>query len=329
MIVKSMARKSASFGQLLAYINKATEKGPAILHNLVNVDDDPYAIYREFLDNYRYLRHRKNGNVLYHEVMSFNEADRNGLSHPVIEDLVRRYVEERAPNCLVYAKAHWDRPNPHVHLMLSANEVASARRVRLTTARFAAIKRGLETYQRERYPSLCHSIAQGEKTRKGFGTRPKARAESELTRRVAQGSPKPPLRKDAVRMMCEEQLRDARSVESLLLRLALLGLEVYCRGRHAGVVDLSSGRRYRFGTLGVAALLEDRLAEWAAVEARERLVRGAEVGRLRRRWLEMGYRGALVDALNEQEAPTQGSRRDRLERVRKARARRGIEGKGL
>ena len=85
MIIKSMSRKSHSFGQVLEYINAPESTGPAILQNLNTNEEDLKAIERAFLDNSRYLPPRKNGNVLYHEILSFSDLDRNRATPAILE----------------------------------------------------------------------------------------------------------------------------------------------------------------------------------------------------------------------------------------------------
>ncbi len=144
---------------------------------------DPDQIRREFQANARLLPARKNGNILFHEVLSFSAADQEALSPSVLEALTRRYLEIRAPYALGYARAHFDSGNPHVHIVLSANNFASHRRLRLPKARFREIQMELERYQRQIFPQLQHSIAQ--KPRQT----PEKRAEQERRRRGASAHP--------------------------------------------------------------------------------------------------------------------------------------------
>jgi len=281
--VKSMARKSPTFGQVLDYINRPSAKGRAILHNLMNGADDLRAIEREYLDNFRYLPGRKNGNALYHEILSFGEDDGPRLDDDVIDDLVRRYLELRAPNALAYARSHGDRACIHVHLLISANDVASHRRLRLGKGQFARVKRAIEAHQRARHPELVAS-----KIDHGCGRRQK---------REASPVPQPGSRRDGVAARVGEQLQRARSVESFLMRLHLLGFDVYVRGRHTGVAERGSGRRYRFSSLGLDRVLSEQLGEWGRVEVRRTRLDGAEREWMRREILATGCRDAVAVAL--------------------------------
>lgn len=278
-----MARKSPTFGQVLAYINRPSAKGRPILHNLINGADDLGAIEREYLDNFRYLPERKNGNALYHEILSFGEDDGPHLDDDVIDDLVRRYLELRAPNALAYARSHGDRACVHVHLLISANNVASHRRLRLSKGQFERVKRASEAHQRARHPELVSSKIDHRSGRRQT--------------RDASREPQPCSRRDMVAVRVGEQLQRARSVESFLMRLGLLGLDVYVRGRNTGVAERGSGRRYRFSTLGLDSLLSARLEEWARVEVRRERLVGAEREWMRREILATGCRDAVAVAL--------------------------------
>ena len=141
MMIKSMTRKTVSFGQLLDYFSAPEKTGSALLHNLLNRQDDLAAIRREFNSNAQLLPPRKNGNVLYHEILSFGGGDKPALTRTVQEDLTRRYLDLRAPYALAYAKAHYNTDCPHVHLLISANNIGAKQRLRLSKQRFRQIQR--------------------------------------------------------------------------------------------------------------------------------------------------------------------------------------------
>ncbi len=68
MIIKSMSRKSKSFGQVVRYINEAESKTKKpIVHNLKTLSNDPdlKEVEKEFLKNSKYIRKRKNGIYLF------------------------------------------------------------------------------------------------------------------------------------------------------------------------------------------------------------------------------------------------------------------------
>ena len=146
MIVKSMARKSPGFAQLLRYLDKPGETIPAFLHNFRTSPAEQVNVLGQFLENARFLPPRKGGNILYHEVLSFSKDSALFLTVPLIEDLAGRYLDMRAPYALAYAKVHAQSACPHVHLVLSANDLESEKRIRVSRAEFGRIKKELERY---------------------------------------------------------------------------------------------------------------------------------------------------------------------------------------
>jgi len=120
VIIKSRSRKEATFGQLIEYINAPGQKGKhAVFYNLKNRSRSK--ITEEFLQNYQHGPKRKNGNALYHEMISFSAKD----------------------------SAHFDKDNPHVHLIISANLIRSKKKLRLSQFEFKQIKKQLEIYQKK------------------------------------------------------------------------------------------------------------------------------------------------------------------------------------
>ncbi|MCB1055061.1 MAG: relaxase/mobilization nuclease domain-containing protein [Acidobacteria bacterium] len=254
MIIKSMARKSISFSQLLSYIDRPQETTAPLLHNFGGHSSSEQ-IRREFLHNAHLLPPRKNGNVLYHEVLSFAPQDREQLNPGALLDLTRRYLELRAPYALAYGRAHLDTANPHVHLVISANNVGSAKRLRLSKQSFRRVQQALERYQRERYPELGHSLAQEPRARK---KERETRAEQERRRR----GESTPCRKDVVRGVVLQELAASWSGPELYQRLLRHGLRLYRRGQTVGVADAQSGRRFRLKTLEVAKAFDDARRSW-------------------------------------------------------------------
>lgn len=324
MFVKSMPRKSMSFGQLLAYINGPREKGGAILWNLRTTADAASHIEGEFLENARHLPHRKGGNLLYHEILSFSHLDRQRVTPAMIEDLTREYLARRAPTALAYAKAHLDTDCPHVHIVLSANELGSRKRLRLTRRRFDEIKRQVETYQQRRYPELLHSsIFSTAKSRKRVRQRQK---EAEREHRL-RCSPRPqPARKEELREIILREIATARSGPEYYLRLKAQGLVLYKRGQTVGVEDLQAGKRYRLKTLGLAETFAESFRRWLALPQRLDALSELELEQARRHWQELGFREELTTILTLDSAthPTTSTheRMHQLHRLSRAQARR-------
>ena len=273
MIIKSMARKTRSFGQLLRYLNAPAQTGPALLHNLRCRDDDLAQIEGELLDNSRLLSERKNGNYLYHEVLSFGVGDREVVTPALLEDLTRRYLELRAPRALAYAKAHLEAANPHVHLLISANNVGSSRRLRLSRRGFDRVKHQLEAVQRQQYPQLEHSLVCGpDRNRR----RARGRREGERERRQRRVGSNSLSKKERLGQLIRSTLSIATSGTDCFRRLQAHGFELYRRGKFVGVRSTDGGRSYRLRTLGLAEEFDQALERWHRLADRVRAVQKAE-----------------------------------------------------
>lgn len=252
MIPKSLSRKTPSFNQLIAYMHsdKADERFEIFQHCFARGEA---ALAREFFANSELLGKRKNGNYLYHEILSITIEEGVDRRHAkaCLRELALRYVGERCPGNMVYGCLHDDhRDHIHYHLMISANERGESRRLRLSKRRFDEIKRELETHTLERYPEL--------KQRRIITAE---REEKKLSRKAAEVKRKGGKleRQDFVRRGIHEAMVAARSIDEF--RELLLGkqFEYYQRGKHHGVsVTHPDGRqeKYRFATLGIAADFE-------------------------------------------------------------------------
>jgi hypothetical protein len=292
MIIKSMSRKSVSFGQLLEYMNKGdAKKHPALLHNLKVPDDDPRQIEKELLDNYRYARDRKNGVVLYHEVLSFSEKDREGVTLKILEDLGRYYLDRRAPNALAYAKAHLETGNPHLHILVTGNEIESRKKVRLSRSEFGKIKRELEAYQREKYPELSHSLCQTV-SRKPEGVH-RTPGENERQRRI-----KRPNEKDRIFEVVNPILSRSESREDFIKDLEASGFRFYTRGKNHGVQDAATGRKYRFKTLGLDQRFVAVQNQWKQLSVRSRELESIRTEKAVHRLKEMSFGEDILEVLH-------------------------------
>lgn len=328
MIIKSAARKSPSFGQLLSYMTNPGQAGPAIVHNLRASKDDLKAIHREFLDNYRYLPPRKNGNVLYHEILSFSDRDQASITPSLLEDLTRRYLQLRAPGALAYAKAHFETDCPHVHIMISANELVSSKRLRLSRAAFLKVKRNLEKYQRDSYPFLKHSFVFERTSPRRHSKRIReSRNESERNRRLADQELHEPSRKEQIRDLVAQQLAVARSGAAFFLRLKTLGLQLYRQGKTFAVKDLAGrpgssgpGRRYRLSTLGIEEEFQKALSQWKVVSQRLLVLEEQDLERAQELWHEHGFRDQICDVMALHDSELSPQERDRMEQIRSPRS---------
>ncbi len=156
MIVKSLGRKERCFGKLARYIDNGAEQGIVISRNLSVESSDRAAVVAAFEANADYLSPRRRGNWCYHDIIALPEHA-GGLADTevMLRDLAETYLSFRAPDQLAYGRLHIKTPKPHIHLMISANTVASPRRARLSRQAFQAARLQLENYKLERWPKLA------------------------------------------------------------------------------------------------------------------------------------------------------------------------------
>ncbi|CAM2069153.1 hypothetical protein SCOR_27540 [Sulfidibacter corallicola] len=268
MIIHSMSRKTASFGELITYIDRGAsssrQKPYMYVWNLFGSDHAAMTV--EFEENSRLVKRRRNGNRLYHEVVSLRVSNAIPLEqqYRMLHDLVGDYIRMRAPGCLVYGRLHtehqFDPDNPHIHfhLVVSANEVGKSRRHWLSRKDFGQIQRSMEAYVLQRYPELDQPAIF---TKPGVGkNRARGRIKHharQYERRTGRKS-----RKRLVQEVVLEALEVAGSREQLDAALSQEGFALYHRRKHTGVRCLEDGRKYTFGTLEVEAAFAKRQEFW-------------------------------------------------------------------
>lgn len=275
MILKSMSRKEPSFGQLVTYMSDEKSDRSFDLHQGL-FERDPDAIAHEFEINAQHLRKRKNGNYLYHEVLSIDTRE-CGQSRDIKEALrlvALEYVRLRCPNNLVYGALHQDHEEHlHYHLMISANSRGERNRLRLTKAQFDRVKRDTETLLRQRFPELKQTelinsdTAEKEARRK---TR-ESRNAQEMQKRGARLS-----KTEDLAQKVQEIIARAGSLEEFHRLLKAMGYTFYERGKHCGIKpipqegDTKKRKPHRFATLGIDSDYQAFLARIGVAPAGEK-----------------------------------------------------------
>lgn len=244
MIIKSMSRKVSSFGQLVAYVSRdAADRRFELRHNVLS--NDTAALTAEFEDNGRLLQKRKNGVVMYHEIISITRGTKlmPDAQKEVLRSIALDYIKARAPQSLVYGQLHDDhKDHLHYHLVMSANALGDSKRHRLSKQEFRQIQVELEARVLQQHPNLEQALAIGKRAR----LRTLSQDGHELERRTGQ-LPK----KQALRVTVEDIFTAAQNPQDLFNCLTNAGFELYRRGKSVGLRDLKSGRTYRLATLGV------------------------------------------------------------------------------
>jgi hypothetical protein len=245
MIIKSMSRKEPSFSQLLAYVSRdASDTRYELRHNVLGRDLE--TMTAEMEDNAKLLHRRKNGVVMYHEIISITRA--RSISEDMQKELLREvvldYVRQRAPQCLVFGALHHDQGRQlHYHLVISANPYGVRNRHRLTKKEFRDIQVGIERRVLALHPELEQSLSIGKKAKPRALSQPGI----ELQRRTGQTP-----RKQGLKDRLTAIFAVATDKDDLFVRLTDARLELYARGKSISIRDLSNDRNHRLGTLGVA-----------------------------------------------------------------------------
>ncbi len=258
MIIKSMSRKEPSFAQLYDYITRDESYNASYryAHNFFVQDRDQ--IIEEFERNAKLCPKRKNGNYLYHEIISITRSDAVSEKRQMelLRNVANLYIQERAKNCLVFGGLHDEKDdNLHIHLMISANELDQSKKHRLTKANFNQIKRNIESYVLERYPELKQEvlITQSVEELKVKRQRKQQKSEKEYqySKRTGKLS-----QKEQFKMKLQGVFDQCSSKQEFFDLLAASHIEIYHRGKTIGFLDQNSGRKHRLKTLGLESEFE-------------------------------------------------------------------------
>jgi hypothetical protein len=257
------------------------------------------AILKEFLDNFRYSRRRKNQVILYHDVISFSQEDKENITPDVLEDIGCRYLQLRAPNALACAKVHFHGSNPHIHFMISGNQIQSPRQSRISRSEFKAIHRQLERYQQKKYPELVHSVVFGKK--KGKGIKKTAR-EQEREKRLKRDNKKRKSQKEIVQekfLYCLAAL----TPEDFKNRLEGQNFAVYRRGNTYGIEDTLQGKKYRLKTLGLDRVFWETVKRLDNAIHRENEIQKIRHNKFLALWKDLGFREDVKEVLSSGKCP--------------------------
>lgn len=244
-----MPRKSMSFGALYNYINKGANnelnQKSKIFHNVFSRRDE---VVNEFTTNASRLKKIKGANYLYHEIISITPSKDIPLYEQIekLRNIVKQYIQLRCNNCLVYGEVHTEnleKNNLHYHLMISANEVDSTKRLSLKKRKFNNIKKDLEMYVVHNYPELKQGEIINNKSTD------KAKKSDKEFQRDKRSNTKS--QKEIIRDRVREILKKSKNKEDFYRRLSEARLSLYMRGKNLGVEDRDTGKKYRLESLGL------------------------------------------------------------------------------
>jgi len=283
MIIKSMGRKGSkspfdknvipknTFRNLVDYMTRGDdqEKAESVIwngfygHPLMSNEE----IIFEFDKNAKNLKKRKNGNVMYHEIISFGKGydlGENELKNIVV-DIGHEYLRKRAPRQMAFGAIHFDTDHIHLHFMISANAIGKAEREWMKKSEFSDIQKYMEAFVIERYPRLAQTkIYDREK--------PKEKIKTKSSEQSMKSRTKMPSRKETIKALLHGIFERANSLEELRLLSKQNGIEFYERGKSIGIIHLEpdgTERRHRLSTLGLDTHYEamcDRLRREASFQ---------------------------------------------------------------
>lgn len=256
MILKSLSRKDTQFEQIVEYV--LTDKGAitdqyanfTILQNILHQPTEYKAIAEAFESNDIFRKVRKNGVVMYHDILAFHQADSAVLTDQKLEAIARKYIELRGgANALCLCKPHYSEKHIHLHFLIHNCELQSSKNLRIDKKKFADIKTKIQQFQLEQFPEITHSynlhrstnnyLRQVPETEKEYQAKKHNR--STPTKGVSQ---KQLLQKELVRL-----LENTSSLNDFLAHYQEEGRAVvyYRKNELAGIIINS--RKYRFLTL--------------------------------------------------------------------------------
>jgi len=225
MIIKSLGRKASTkmsgggrgktpFDRLVQYMtrNSEAERSQKVLwHGFYGHDGMSDAdIAGEFERNARKLPDRRNGNILYHEILSFSSgyALKGEALAKAVADIGQEYLRHRAPNQMAFGALHWDSDHVHLHLCVSANAIGKSSRVRLSKKQFADIQKTLEAFVISKYPDL-------QQTRIYDRDRPRERLKTQTHEQAMKSRTGKPSRKEQIKSKLHSAFERAATAQEL------------------------------------------------------------------------------------------------------------------
>lgn len=244
MIVKIKTHKRPKFDYVLRYMledkSRLLDNGKPfiITHNMKGKTIDGWVKQFRELEKGRTRKRRKDGIMLYHEILSWGRGEKN-LTPEKLEKMIRRYIKLRNPNAGYVVCVHADKQHLHAHICTAAID-RSGMNMRLSRKDLAELKKNIQQYQEREFPELTKSVVRH--GRKGKRVSEKEQQYKRRTGKVSQ--------REFVRRMVELCYSKAKFTEDFYARLKKQGMETYVRGGKVyGVVF--GGRKFRFKKLEV------------------------------------------------------------------------------
>lgn len=237
MIIKTKSRKSG-VKQLLSYLFKDETKLENDRHEKLiirkNVRGRSLEKWVKEFEHNQSLRStkRKDEVKAYHTVISFHDKDREHIDKAVLKDIAKEYMKQKGVDIMYIATAHYDQEHIHIHIAESGAKYMTGKANRMSKQQFANLKVAMETYQKERYPELVHSVS-------GRNTKSKL---SHLNDRTTQ--------KNTLSKLLEEGYANSKSLDDFVAYLESSGHQPYYRNGVLTGIKYEGDRKFRFSKLG-------------------------------------------------------------------------------
>ena len=281
MIIKTLSRKKPSFFQLYDYMKDGSDDKEIAISRNLHSTNNRYQVLQEFTNNHKLTRNIKNGNALYHDIISFPNIKEVSIERQTagsrvklkekqiarqkeaITILADKYLEKRAKDNIAIGYIHTETNNLHLHLMISSNPKNEPSRHRLSKLQLKEIQKELELYKQQEFPELGRELIytkEREIEAPNYQSSKSKDQEYQLKHRTKKLS-----RKDQLKQVLAEIILDSYSKTQLQKKLQKHNLELYERGKTAGIIDLEEqfkGKtkvKHRFKTLGLQLEYENLL----------------------------------------------------------------------
>jgi hypothetical protein len=170
MILKNLTRKKTGTRQLVRYIfryllqeektggamNLPISRPFIIKHNIRSSTVEGFI--KEFEQNLRQRKHKRSDQtIIHHTILSWSQQDTRHITDTMLRRIARKFIQLRGENNLYVGTKHIDRSHIHLHIAVSGNQL-NGKSSRLSQKQFAALKKRMDTFQKEQYPQLIHSL---------------------------------------------------------------------------------------------------------------------------------------------------------------------------
>lgn len=225
MIIKNLTRKKTGTGQLIRYIFRYMldeekqlnqgdkEQALVIRHNVRNRTVEGFIKAFKENEKNRIIK-RKDQTIIHHTILSWSHKDATHITDKMLLDITRKFIRLRGETNLYVGTKHTDRNHVHLHIAVSGSQI-NGRSSRMSKKAFADLKLSLDTYQKEKYPELVHSLP--------FHGRSSLSKEIQLGTRHLKSRES---EKESILKTMEEACLDSISLEEFLENLKTKGLEL-------------------------------------------------------------------------------------------------------